>query len=167
MSDCTVPLAEIQARQAKIQKKLQENGIDALLVMQRVDLLYFAGTGQNGFLYLPAEGEPVLFIKKYLPRAREESALKNIVPINSVKELPGLIADHYGSLPAVLGLELDILPVNTFNFYRSLFPVKDFADASRWILAVRMIKSGWELAQMEKTAELSRDTFAYAKEALR
>ncbi len=167
MSDFAVPLAEIQARQAKMQKKLQESGIGALLVMQRVDLLYFAGTGQNGFLYLPAEGEPVLFIKKYLPRARTESPLKNIVPINSVKELPGLIADYYGSLPAVLGLEFDVLPVRTFNFYRSIFPVKDFADASRQILAVRMIKSGWEITQMEKTAELSRDTFAYAKEALR
>jgi len=167
MSDFAVPLAEIQARQATMQKKLQESGIGALLVVQRVDLLYFTGTAQNGFLYMPAEGEPVLFIKKYLPRAREESPLSTVVPINSVKELPGLIVDYYGFLPAVLGLEFDVLPVKTFNFYRSIFPVKDFADASRQILEVRMIKSGWEIAQMEKTAELSRDTFAYAKAALR
>lgn len=167
MTDFTVPLVEIQARQTKIQKKLQESAIDALLVVQRVDMLYFTGTAQNGFLYMPAAGEPVLFIKKYLPRARAESPLKNIVPINSVKELPGLIAEYYGSLPAVLGLEFDVLSVKTFNFYRGIFPVKDFMDASRHILEIRMIKSGWEIEQMEKTAELSRDTFAYAQETIR
>ncbi len=167
MTDFAVPLAEIRSRQSRIQKKLQESAIDGLLVVQRVDLFYFTGTAQNGFLYMPAEGEPVLFVKKYLPRAREESPLKNIVSLSSAKELPALMVDYYGSLPAVLGLEFDVLPVKTFNVYRSIFPVKDFADASRQILEVRMIKSGWEIEQMERTAELSRDTFAYAKAALR
>jgi Xaa-Pro dipeptidase len=167
MTDFAVPPGEIRERQLNIQKKLRESGIGGLLVVQRVDMLYFTGTGQNGFLYLPAEGEPVLFVKKYLPRARKESPLKNIVPVGSVKELPGLIADFYGCLPAVLGLEFDVLPVKTFNFYRHIFPVKDFTDASGLILGLRAIKSGWEIEQMERTAELSRATFAYAEEVIR
>ncbi|MDP3286275.1 MAG: aminopeptidase P family N-terminal domain-containing protein, partial [Desulfobacterales bacterium] len=84
-----IPVEEITRRKLKIQKALNQNRIDGLIIAQRVDLLYFSGTAQNGFLFIPAEGEPVLFIRRYLPRAQEESPLKNIIGINSIKEVPG------------------------------------------------------------------------------
>jgi len=162
-----VPESEISARVAKIRQEMAEKEIDGIFINQRVDLFYFTGTAQNGFLYIPADGEPLLCIKKYLPRAQKESPLKRILEIDSLKEIPGLIRDCYGRLPRTMGLEFDVLPVKQFNFYRTLFPVKEFVDASPHIFKARMIKSDWEIEQMEKTAELSRDTFAYAKETIR
>jgi Xaa-Pro dipeptidase len=132
-----------------------------------VDLFYFSGTGQSGYLYMPAEGEPLLFIKKYLPRALKESSLKQIIKIDSIKEIPQLIIDCYGKLPRTMGYEFDVLPVKHFKFYRTIFPDSKAVDASPLILKLRMIKSAWEIEQMEKAAELSRDTFTYAKEVLR
>lgn len=167
MDEFKVPESEILARKEKIQQEMQKREIGGILVSQRVDLFYFTGTAQNGYLYIPAAGEPLLLIKKYLPRALKESPLKQILGIDSVKEIPGLIADYYGRLPGVMGLELDVMPVKRFHFYQSLFAVREFVDASPGILKTRMIKSAWEIEQMEKTAALSRDTFAYAKEALR
>jgi len=167
MDKFKVPASEILARKEKIQQKMQKTGIDGILVAQRVDLFYFTGTAQNGYLYIPATGKQLLFIKKYLPRAIQESPLKQIVGIDSVKEIAGLIADHYGRLPGVMGLEFDVMPVKQFHFYQSLFAVKEFVDASAGILKTRSIKSAWEIEQMEKTASLSCRTFAYAKEALR
>ncbi|MFC1816037.1 M24 family metallopeptidase [Thermodesulfobacteriota bacterium] len=163
----TIPSEEIARRQLSIQKALQLNRIDGLLIVQRVDLLYFSGTAQSGFLYLPAEGEPLLFIKRYLPRAQQESPFKHIVEINSVKEVPHLIADFYGRFPNVLGFEFDVLPIKTFNFYRRLFPAREFKDGSRFILNVRMIKSNWEIKQLERTAAMSRQTFEYMQTIIR
>jgi len=162
-----IPSEEITRRRLNIQKTLKENRIDGLIIVQRVDLLYFSGTAQNGFLFLPSEGEPLLFIKRYLPRAQEESPLKNIIRINSIRDVPGHIFDFYGRFPDVLAFEFDVLPVKTFNFYRSLFPAREFVDGSPSILAVRMIKSGWEIEQMERTAEMSRQTFEYMKTIIR
>lgn len=162
-----VPSREILRRKIRIQKELQKNGIDGLFIVQRVDLFYFTGTSQSGYLFIPAEGESLLFIKRYMPRAQKESSIKNIVEIRSIREIPGMLIDFYGKLPEVLGFELDVLPVNDFNFYRSLFDVNEFADASPLILKVRMIKSDWEIEQMEKTAELSRKTFEFMKTAIR
>ncbi|MFH1292670.1 MAG: aminopeptidase P family N-terminal domain-containing protein, partial [Pseudomonadota bacterium] len=51
-----VPAAEIEQRISRIQTELQEKEIDGLFIVQRVDLFYFSGTAQNGFLYIPAEG---------------------------------------------------------------------------------------------------------------
>ncbi|MFO7665602.1 MAG: Xaa-Pro peptidase family protein [Desulfobacterales bacterium] len=167
MEKFKVPEGEITDRRKAIQKEMREHNIDGIFISQRVDQFYFTGTAQNGYFYMPAKGEPILFIKKYLPRALEESPLKNIIGINSIREVPGHIIDFYGSFPNVLAFEFDVLPVKAFHFYRTLFPARDFIDASPSILAVRMIKSGWEIEQMERTAEMSGLTFDYMKTIIR
>ena len=162
-----VPASEIDSRILRIQEELRKVEIDGLLVIQRVDLFYFSGTAQNGFLFIPANGKPLLFIKKYMPRARRESSIKEIIEIKSVKEVPHGILDFYGRLPRTLGLELDVIPVNQFNFCCRLFKDQKFVDASPLILKVRMIKSSWEIEQMERVAELSCKTFGYMEENIR
>jgi Xaa-Pro dipeptidase len=161
-----VLVSEIKARTLKIQQELQQSDIDGLFIVQHVDLFYFSGTAQNGFMYIPAEGEPLLFIKQYLPRAKKESSVANIIKIDSIKEIPGLIIDYYGRMPDRLGFELDVVPVNDFNFYRSLFNANEYVDGSPLILDVRRIKSDWEIAQMENTAEMARKTYQYMQEII-
>jgi len=156
-----VPASEIDARTLKLQKELQTSEMDGLFIVQRVDLFYFSGTAQNGFMYIPSDGAPLLFIKQYLPRAIEESSVDNIIKINSIKEIPELIIDRYGKLPATIGFELDVVPVNDFTFYRRLFPDSKCVDGSPLILKIRSIKSEWEIAQLENTAEMTRKTFEY------
>jgi Xaa-Pro dipeptidase len=162
-----VPADEIYRRRVAIQTQLQENGIDGLFIVQRMDLFYFSGTAQNGFLYVPAEGEPLLCIKKYMPRAQRESPLENIVEVASTNDVPGLISDFFGKLPRTLGLEFDVLPVRDFNFYRGLLRGKDYVDGSPLIHKVRMIKSPWEIGQMDRTAQLSLKTFEYMRKTVR
>ncbi|BBO91299.1 M24 family metallopeptidase [Desulfosarcina ovata] len=165
--DFQVPADEIRWRQNRLQKQMQEKGIAGLLIVQRVDLFYFSGTSQSGFLYVPAEGQPLLMIKKYLPRARKESSLENIVGIHSIKSIPALIADTYGTMPDVLGLELDVLPVNYFYKLRNLLGVREVVDGSPLILGTRMIKSAWEVEQMRRAAAMSYQTFEYMAGAIR
>jgi Xaa-Pro aminopeptidase len=158
-----VPRFEIERRTAAIQDKLRRAAIDGVFIVQRVDLFYFSGTAQNGFLYLPAEGRPLLFIKQSISRARAESAIEQIVPIDSVKSVPHRIADYFGRAPDRLALELDVLPVNEFRFYRNLFNPKDCLDGSPLILDVRSIKSDWEILQLEATADMTRRTFDHMR----
>jgi Xaa-Pro aminopeptidase len=156
-----IPEFEIEKRIRNLQRGLRKSEIDGILVVQRVDLLYFAGTAQNGFLYIPAHGNPLLLIKRYAPRAGEESSIRHIIEITSPKEVPGRIVDVYGRLPDTLAFELDVLPVTHFYFYRQLFPVKAHVDGSSLIHRVRSVKSPWEIEQMDKTARLSARTFEY------
>ena len=161
-----MPSAEIESRIARVQKKMETAGIDGLLVVQRVDLLYFSGTAQNALLYIPAAGAPLLMVRKYYPRAVEESPLADIVEIQSVRDLPGRIRDYYGILPGRVGVEMDVLPANDFRFYETLLPASELVDASSPIAETRMIKSAWEIEQMRLTAALSAKTFAYMREVM-
>jgi len=162
-----IPKTEIERRIQNIQKSLRKSDIDALFVVQRVDLLYLAGTAQNGFLYIPASEDPLLLIKRYAPRAKEESAIFNIIEISSPKAVPGHIIDVYGRLPETIAFELDVLPVTHFDFYRQLFPIKHHVDGSSLIHQARGVKSSWEIEQMAKTATLSARTFEYMQSHLR
>ena len=167
MQKFKVPQPEIYKRILKIQKELRDNEIDGILIVQRMDLYYFSGTAQAGFLYIPAERDPLLMIKRYFPRAEEESSLNDIIEIKSIKELPERIIDKYGKLPETISFEFDVLPVKEFHFYQKLFNSCKCVDASHLIFKLRIIKSDWEIKQMEKTAELSRKNFEHMKEILK
>lgn len=170
MTPFSIPSGQIQRRLDNLQKRLRAHGLDGALIIQRVDLIYFSGTAQNGCLYVPAHGTPLLFVKRSHARARQESPLEHVLQIQSIKDVPRYIHDFYADgpgLPEKLGLELDVMPVNQYRFIETLFPGSRPADASALILAIRAIKSDWEIAQMELTAAMSAKTFAYMQAALR
>jgi Xaa-Pro aminopeptidase len=162
-----VPTGEIDRRIRSVQAQLQGAGLDGIIVLQRVDLFYLSGTAQNGCLYLPAEGPPLLFIKQSALRARAESPIEHLIEIASIREVPMRIADACGRPPAKIGLELDVLPVNEFRFYRELFQPAECVDASPFILHSRRLKSAWEIEQLRATAAMSGRTFAYMRELIR
>ena len=67
----STPAKEISRRIAKLQDQLQQHSIAGALIVQRVDLFYFSGTAQNAYLFIPAEGDSTLIVKRSLARARE------------------------------------------------------------------------------------------------
>ena len=162
-----VPASEIDARIGAVQKRLRDTNLDGLFIVQRIDLFYFSGTAQHAFLFIPAHGDPLLLVKRYLPRALRETSIRRVTEIGSVQEVPGLVRNACGSAPRTIGFELDVVPARNFEFYRRLFAPARCVDASSIIHQVRMIKSEWEIAQIEHTAGLSRDTFDYIRATIR
>ena len=51
------PLGELKNRWQKLQKHLARLDLDGALIMENADLFYFAGSVQNGYLFIPAEGD--------------------------------------------------------------------------------------------------------------
>jgi Xaa-Pro dipeptidase len=149
------PAAELAERIAGLQAGLAALGLDAALVQQNADLFYYAGTVQQSYLYVPAEGEATLFVRKVAERARLESALGAIVPLASPKDLPRLVAERYGALPARLGLELDVLPVTHFRRLEKLLPGATFEDVGRTIVRQRAVKSAWEVERIRVSAAVA------------
>ena len=149
------PAAELAGRIAGLQADLAALGLDAALLQQNADLFYFAGTVQQSYLYVPAEGEATLFVRKTAARARLESALGAIVDLPSPKDLPRLVAERYGGLPAAVGLELDVLPVAHFRRLEKLLPGVTFEDVGRSIVRRRAVKSAWEVERIRTAAAVA------------
>ena len=69
------PKSELNHRIDNLKIHLRNQHIDAALILQHVDLFYFAGTIQKANLYVPANGDPILMVHKSTERARAESGI--------------------------------------------------------------------------------------------
>ena len=161
------PTSELNARSQRLQAEMVLAGLDAVLIMQNADLFYFTGSIQQGLLYIPVAGEPLYLVRKEPGRARMESGLKQIVPLKSPKDIPGLIAEHGLPLPKRAGMELDVVPVETFQRFAKVFPGCEMIGATHQIRLVRAIKSEYEIGIMKDAALQVDKVFRRAKEVIR
>jgi Xaa-Pro aminopeptidase len=150
-----VPAGELANRISKLQKALAARGMDGALISQKTDLFYFGATSQQGWLYVPVSGKPILMIFKEFERARQESPLEEIVSIVGSKKIPAVL-DKYGyPSPGVLGMELDVLPTNLYFQYCTIFKQSKLDDISFEIRLIRAVKSEFEIAKLRLSAKLS------------
>jgi len=146
------PAAELQGRIARLQESLRLSGVDGALIVQKTDLFYFAATAQQGWLYVPATGAPVLMIFKEFERAQAESALEDVVSLAGPKKIPDIIRERGYRLPKQLGMELDVLPVNLYRQYDSIFQDSRIVDVSTAIRLLRAVKSPYEIQLIRQAA---------------
>ena len=161
-----VPAGELANRIDKLQKSLAAREMDGALISQKTDLFYFGATSQQGWLYVPVSGKPILMIFKEFERARQESPLEEIVSIVGSKKIPAVL-DKYGyPSPVVLGMELDVLPTNLYFQYCAIFKQSKLLDISFEIRLIRAVKSEFEIAKLRLSAKLSDKVAAMVPQLL-
>ncbi|HYR87585.1 MAG TPA: Xaa-Pro peptidase family protein [Terriglobia bacterium] len=136
---------ELERRWARVRQFME---CDSLIMMQIVDVYYLTGTAQTGVLWFPREGEPLFAVRKSYERARVESAVKNIVPLKTYSELPGLIPNP----GETVGFELDVLPVSTYQQVTKHFQKSKIVDGSGAVRNARAVKTPYEIECIRQAA---------------
>ncbi len=160
-------LEEIESRLMRVRTSMEKQGIEALLVVQKMDFYYLSGTTQDGLLFLPLEGRPLLMIKRELERAKAESPIKEVVALKGLRDIPSLIQTYWNRLPHSLGLELDVLPVNDYLKLQEFFPGLRFIDASPILRETRKIKSPFEIDLMRVAGKIGKKVYQEARKILK
>jgi Xaa-Pro dipeptidase len=142
------PKHEIDARIRILQSQMGD--MAGVIIFQSVDMLYFSGTAQEGLVYIPKDGQPVVMIRKSLPRAAEESPLE-VRPLKSLKTLK---ADLEIPSEAIIGLELDVLPYNNYSRIAKSLGDARFVDVSEKIKHQRSVKSDFEINLIREAARI-------------
>jgi len=149
---------EFEARQRKLQEAMRKQGIDGFVVTQNVHLYYFTGSMQTGYLFVPANGEPVYMVRRSIARAEAESAAP-VEPLGSMKTLESRLQARF--VPATdaaperaltLATEFDVLPVAAFQRLEAAFPGARWVDGTQLVRELRMIKSPQEIAAIRVSA---------------
>lgn len=147
--------SELYTRITKMQEQLVKQDLDGALFIYPIDVYYFTGTRQNGSLWIPVEGEPVLMVRKSFSRAKAESPLADIRPFPPSKEFSTVIPVEVRKI----GMTFDVTPVQQFQFYTKLLPECNFADITASYRALRSVKSGYELDQLKKSGSMLCSVF--------
>ena len=151
----STPESELKSRIAYLQQRLGQNNVDGVLILQKTDLFYYSGTAQQGWLYIPVSGDPLLMIFKDYQRAREESGIDRVVSLVSPKEIPETILKFGYEMPKNLGLEMDVLPANQYILFQQIFTRAKIVDFSLQIRLQRAVKSDYEIGLMRQAAKMA------------
>jgi len=146
-------LAELDARRSRFLQLLTERfpEWETVLLVNRVNHLYFAGTMQDAVLVFQKDGSRKLFVRRSFERACDESPLlrDEIVPMRSFRDIVSVTGGQTG----VTGLEKDVLPVSMLEMMERNFHMSQILAVDPIVARVRSIKSPWELAWMEESGK--------------
>lgn len=161
---------EIKNRIAKLQQKLQELQINSVILIDRTNVYYFSGSGQQCHLFVPAEGAPLLMVKKNIEIAKQESPIANVAQIKNPKRIPQILDTYDLKIGQKTAMELDVLPANNYFLYKKIFENAVIVDVSLIIREIRMIKSEFEVSQIKESAikhgELFEHISSFIKEGM-
>jgi Xaa-Pro dipeptidase len=143
-------------RLEQLQANLRDKGWQAALIMQPRDLYYYAGTAQPANLWVPDEGDPVLFTRRVHKLAQESTWVERTVSAGGFGEMSRALADLDLSLApgAVLGVEQDVLPYRLVEGLKKRLEGVKLENLSPIVLKQRLVKDDEEIARIRKAVEL-------------
>lgn len=155
-SNVVVPRSELEARWAKCRRFLPEAAPQAggMLCFSRLQIYYLSGSFVNGAVWLPMEGEPILFVRKSCDRATIESAMKNIVSFRSFKDLAPIAKELGRPLSEIIGAETAGLTWQLGEMLTQRMPEYKFVPGDKVLALARAVKSEWELEIMREVGHL-------------
>lgn len=166
LSECNfTPKEELENRINQLRKNMERQGMTFSIIMQNVDLFYFAGTIQKGIFVIPVDHDPMLFIERNVDRAAIETGLE-IIPIKRDKDVKDILTAK-GVLKGRGGMELDVVPVSVYERWKSLLDIESFDDVWPLIRDLRLVKSPFEVIQVKKSGALCDHVFDKAREVIR
>ena len=148
------PKSEIDSRIKKLKDRMDD--IDGALLFQAVDMCYFSGTAQDGLVYIPRDGEPIVMMKRSLVRAKEESPLE-VRPLKNMRNLKEDLGIKSG---ATIGLEMDVLPCSFYFRVNKALEDASFVDVAERIKHIRSVKSQFEIKLAKEAAQMLVEGFS-------
>ena len=169
---------EYQGRVSKLQKKMQDNDMDIILLTSPHNFRYFTGLDsyfwesptRPWFLLISQYNNPVAIIPSIGKTALQKTWIKNIQTWSSpqpknegLSALTDSIKDiipHKGNIGCELGQESHLrMSINDFDKLRKNMPNFNFVNASKIIWSLRMIKSQNEIKKIKKIISIASDVF--------
>ncbi|MDD1660840.1 MAG: Xaa-Pro peptidase family protein [Methanomicrobiales archaeon] len=147
-----VPLGELEGRLGRFRARMEKEcpGWEMAAIVGRINLYYFTGTLQDGLLLIPSEGDPVFWVRRSYERALDESLFPWIRPMSGFRDA----ARGTGRVPDRVYMETELVPIALLERFRRHFPVAEVRSLDRQVMAVRAVKSGFEISLMERAGRI-------------
>jgi Xaa-Pro aminopeptidase len=155
---------EIALRMTNFQVKmdLKHPDWETALFASKINQYYLTGTMQDGLLIVRRGGEAAYFVRRSYERALDESPFESIHPIQSYKDAVKIIGPGLGKTY----IETEMMTVAILERVRKYFDISAVGSLDKTILAVRAVKTAYELACTEESGRLHNELMKNAVPAL-
>ena len=137
---------DLGIRWRRVQTAVREAGADGLLANSNINIFYLTGRIFMGYMYLPAEGDPLFFVRRPCGLTGD-----GVAEIRKPEQIPGLMTDCGITLPDKLMLEGDDLAFSEWRRLETCFAGKEMADGSALLRRARAVKTPYEVGLMKET----------------
>lgn len=128
--------SEARKRIDALQALMRREGMDAVLVSDNANLLALCGRVYAGYAWIPAEGEPVWFVRRPV-----ELGGDNVVYIHKPENIPAYLSEVSLKTGDTIGLEYDITAYSAVLRLMGLFPDSKTVNASGVLRQWRSVKT--------------------------
>lgn len=157
-----------------MQQRMEDHQVDGFLVTQNVDLYYLCGSMQQGYLFVPLEGEAIFYVRRSYSRALSECWCQT-KPLGSFRDFGRLLQEDFPNVfqhqrakaGPTIALEYDVLPVQQQRRLERVLPGVDWTDGAMLLRQLRMIKDAVEIDRMKKAASIANKAMNYALDVLK
>ncbi len=126
---------------------------DTAIIINKVNQYYFTGTIQDGLLVMKRDGTVAYFARRSFERAKAESPLDCIYPMESYRDAVKIVGESCGNA----FFELEVVPFAMLERIKKYFLTESVHSLDRTLLALRAVKSPYELYYMEKSGALHNE----------
>jgi len=146
-----VPAEELNSRMNRFRKIMDQRHPNwrLALFVSKVNMYYFTGTMQDGFLAIPRDEEAMLWVRRSYERALDESLFPCIRPMRSYRDA----ANSMGSCPCPVHMETELVPLAMYQRMKKYFGFTDCLSLDAEIMATRSIKSPYEISCMRRSGK--------------
>jgi len=149
---------DLQIKWNRVQKKMIEIKADACIISSNVNIYYLTGGVFTGYFYLPATGDPILFVRRPIGLTDPK-----IVYIRKPEDIPSLLQARGIELPKHIMFETDYLPYNEVIRLQNVFNSQNISNATSLLRQCRSIKTEWEIEQFRISAGKHAEVYAQIK----
>lgn len=139
--------SEARKRIDALQALMRREGMDAVLVSDNANLLALCGRVYAGYAWIPAEGEPVWFVRRPV-----ELGGDNVVYIHKPENIPAYLSEASLKTGDTIGLEYDITAYSAVLRLMGLFPDSKTVNASGILRQWRSVKTPVQAELMRQSA---------------
>jgi len=147
-------LNELRLRWKKLQTKMQETSTQGLFISSNVNLYYVSGRVFSGYIYLPAEGDPLFFVRRPVGLSGQ-----GVIYIRKPEEIGTYFQEHGITFPKTLTLETDSISYNEYQRYEAIFQPETVLNGTALLRNARNLKTDWEIEQIRRSGILHTQVY--------
>jgi len=138
----------------KIRKEMQKTGADAFLVTSNVNLYYTIGQVVMGYLYIPLNGVPILFVRRPAGLNVETCHVASLQYVRKPEQITEIMAEQGIPLPQCIMFEGDTITHSEWLRYEAIFHPARAINGTPAIQRARSIKTDAELELLRQSGKL-------------
>ncbi len=150
-----IPREELEKRWKRLRDILHKEQPESkgMLLLSRVRIYWASGHFGTGMFWLPLEGEPFLFIRKGIERAKIESMVENIYEYRSFSDVFNLLEEFRTPMPDIISVEMGGTLWSMGKLIEKKFQGRTLLPGDHVVNIASAKKTPWEIEKLKLAGE--------------